>query len=308
MPWFHGRSNRYGRSSHARPLAIERTHRRTFGSLEFAAQLATLVFALWLVFGSRLSESYNLSHLIFLPVIWVAVRQSIPGVTTAILLLNLGSMVMLNFYPEDLYHLAMLQFLTLIVSLTGLTLGTLITERRSIEDGLRKSEDRLKAIVDAIDEVIFEIDREGIFRNVWTTDDSVLARPREQLIGHRISELLGEVLAVQFAECFIRVTAAGRGESIEYSIAFGADTRWFLARVSPIHSPDGLFRTVWICCKVWNPAPTITSPSPSTRRKSAPACTSANASSTYRTSSSPPAKSCYSAPPTTISPESAIAA
>jgi PAS domain-containing protein len=161
MPWFHGRSNRYGRSSHARPLAIERTHRRTFGSLEFAAQLATLVFALWLVFGSRLSESYDLFYLIFLPVIWVAVRQGIPGVTTAILLLNLGSMVMLNFYPEDLYHLAMLQFLTLIVSLTGLTLGTLITERRSIEDGLRKSEDRLKAIVDAIDEVIFEIDREG---------------------------------------------------------------------------------------------------------------------------------------------------
>jgi PAS domain S-box-containing protein len=138
----------------------------------------------------------------------------------------------------------MLQFLTLIVSLTGLTLGTLITERRSIEDGLRKSEDRLKAIVDAIDEVIFEIDREGIFRNVWTTDDSVLARPREKLIGHRISELLGEALALQFAECLIRVTAAGRGESIEYSIAFGAETRWFLARVSPIHSPDGLFRTV----------------------------------------------------------------
>ena len=244
MPWFHARSNRYGRSSHARPLAIERTHRRTFGSLEFAAQLATLVFALWLVFGSRLSESYDLFYLIFLPVIWVAVRQGIPGVTTAILLLNLGSMVMLSFYPEDLYHLAMLQFLTLIVSLTGLTLGTLITERRSIEDGLRKSEDRLKAIVDAIDEVIFEIDREGIFRNVWTTDDSVLARPREKLIGHRISELLGEVLAVQFAECFIRVTATGRGESIEYSIAFGAETRWFLARVSPIHSPDGLFRTV----------------------------------------------------------------
>jgi PAS domain S-box-containing protein len=238
MPWFHSRS------SHTRPLAIERTHRRTFGSLEFAAQLATLVFALWLVFGSRLSESYDLFYLIFLPVIWVAVRQGIPGVTTAILLLNLGSMVMLSFYPEDLYHLAMLQFLTLIVSLTGLTLGTLITERRSIEDGLRKSEDRLKAIVDAIDEVIFEIDREGIFRNVWTTDDSVLARPREKLIGHRVSELLGEALALQFTECFIRVTAAGRGESIEYSIAFGAETRWFLARVSPIHSPDGLFRTV----------------------------------------------------------------
>jgi PAS domain S-box-containing protein len=247
IPWFHEHSDRHTRSKQGSPLAIERVEpqrRRTFGSLEFAAQLATIVFALWLVFGSRLSESYDLFYLIFLPVIWVAVRQGLPGVTTAILLLNLGSMVMLSFYPEDLYHLAMLQFLTLIVSLTGLTLGTLITERRSIEDGLRKSEDRLKAIVDAIDEVIFEIDREGIFRNVWTTDDSVLARPREALLGHRIAELLGPELAAQFADCLVRVTASGRGESLEYSIPFDDENRWFLARVSPVQSPDGLFRTV----------------------------------------------------------------
>jgi PAS domain S-box-containing protein len=247
MPWFHERSNRHNRSSQASPFAIERAeppHHRIFGSLEFAAQLATIVFALWFVFGSKLSESYDLFYLIFLPLIWVAVRQGIPGVTTAILLLNLGSMVMLRFYPEDLYHLAMLQFLTLIVSLTGLSLGTLITERRSIEDGLRKSEDRLKAIVDAIDEVIFEIDREGIFRNVWTTDDSVLARPRENLIGHRISELLGPTLGVEFAGCLVRVASSGRGESLEYSVPLNGENRWFLARVSPVHSPDGLFRTV----------------------------------------------------------------
>jgi len=247
MPWFRERSSRWARSSDVRPLAAEPgepEQRRAYGGIEFAAQLATIIFALWLVFGSKLSESYDLFYLIFLPVIWIAVRQGIPGVTTAILLLNLGSMVMLRFYPEDLYHLAMLQFLTLIVSLTGLTLGTLITERRSIEDGLRKGEDRLRAIVDAIDEVIFEIDREGTFRNVWTTDDSVLARPRENLIGHRVSELLGETLAVQFAECFVRVTASGRGESLEYSIPFGSENRWFLARVTPVHSPGALSRTV----------------------------------------------------------------
>jgi signal transduction histidine kinase len=72
----------------------------------------------------------------------------------------------------------------------------------------------------------------------------VLARPREALLGHRIAELLGPELGAQFADCLVRVTASGRGESLEYSIPFDDENRWFLARVSPVQSPDGLFRTV----------------------------------------------------------------
>jgi PAS domain S-box-containing protein len=212
--------------------------------LEFLGQLAAIAFTVWLVFGSNIGESYDLFYLCFLPVIWIAVRHGIPGVVIGILLLNLGSMAMLSVYPEDLHHLAMLQFLTLIVSLTGLTLGSLTTERRSIEGGLRESEARLKAIVDAIDEVIVEFDRQGTYVNVWTTDESLLGVPRDRLIGHRISESLGEQTSSQFLEAFLRVTASGRGENIEYSVPLSVGKRWFLARVSPIYSPNGSCRTV----------------------------------------------------------------
>jgi PAS domain S-box-containing protein len=179
-----------------------------------------------------------------LPVIWIAVRQGMSGVTTGILVLNLGSMVMLRFFPEDVHHMAMLQVLMLIVSVTGLSLGTLISERHLSEAGLRNSEARLKAIVEAIDEVIFEFGNDGTVRNVWTTDESVLAYPRESMIGRRILDLLGETHAAQFAESFARVIGSGSGESIEYSIDFAGENRWFLARVSPIYSPDGSCRTV----------------------------------------------------------------
>jgi len=247
MPWFLKHAKR--RDSAAGRPSPEQAHDATqplkkLGAVESAAQFASIALPMWIVFGSKLAESYDLFYLFFLPVIWIAVRQGIPGVTTGILCLNLGSMAMLRIFPEDLHHLAMLQFLMLIVSLTGLTLGTLITARQLSESGLRSSEARLKAIVDAMDEVIFEFDQEGIFRNVWTTDDSVLARPKESLIGHRVSELLGETLAIQLFESFARVSASGRGENIEYSIPFANEKRWFLARVSPIYSPDGSCRTV----------------------------------------------------------------
>jgi PAS domain S-box-containing protein len=214
------------------------------GRIEFLIQLAAIALTLWLVFGSNIGESYDLFYLCFLPVIWIAVRHGIPGVVIGILCLNFGSMAMLSLYPEDLHHLAMLQFLTLIVSLTGLTLGSLTTESHAIEAVLRESEARLQAIVDAIDEVIFEFDQQGTYVNVWTTDESLLALPRDRLIGHRISELLGEKASAQFLEAFVRVTTSGRGENIEYSIPFSAEKRWFLARVSPVYSPDGSCRTV----------------------------------------------------------------
>jgi PAS domain S-box-containing protein len=239
IPWIQERSKGSARTSKSWTLGAISSAR-----LELLGQFATIALTLWIVFGSHIGESYDLFYLCFLPVIWIAVRHGIPGVVTGILFLNLGSMAMLSLYPEDLHHLAMLQFLTLIVSLTGLTLGSLTTESHFIEAGLRRSEARMKAIVDAIDEVIFEFDRQGTYCNVWTTDESLLALPRERLIGHRVSELLGEEASSQFLEVFVRVTTSGHGESLEYSIPFVADKRWFLARVSPIYSPDGSCRTV----------------------------------------------------------------
>ena len=246
MPWIREKADRYNLRGLAisNVAAVKTRDTRLFGSLEFLVQILAVALTLWIVFGANIGESYDLFYLCFLPIIWIAVRQGMQGVTTGILFLNMGTMVMLRLNPEDLHHLAMLQFLTLIVSLTGLSLGTLITERHAIEDGLRESQARLKAIVDAIDEVVFEFDDEGIFRNVWTTDESVLAQPKETLIGHRIGELLGEDRAAEFSESFARVTASGRGESLEYSVAVAGEKRWFLARVSPIYWTDGSCPTV----------------------------------------------------------------
>jgi PAS domain S-box-containing protein len=247
MPWFVRRANRNGLGAGTQsPAEAQYTARplKRLSAVESVAQIASVVFAMWIVFGSKFGESYDLFYLFFLPIMWIAVRQGIPGVSTGILCLNLGSMVMLRIYPEDIHHLAMLQFLMLIVALTGLSLGTLISERQLSEDGLRASEERLRAIVSAIDEVIFEFDNNGIFRNIWMTDTSVLNLPKESLLGHSIAKLLGEKHSATFRAVFGRVATSGRGESIEYSVGYPGGKRYFSGHVSPIYSPDGQCRTV----------------------------------------------------------------
>jgi PAS domain S-box-containing protein len=247
MPWLHTRAVRYAhplQHAHPSPPKILAGSAQARSAAETVAQAGSIGLALYLVFGSNLAQSYELFYLFFVPIIWVAVRRGMGGATAAVLALNLGTMLMLRIYPEDLHRLGMLQFLMLIVSLTGLCLGTLITEREENEQELRASEARLQAMVGAIDEIVFEFDGHGIFRNVWASSEAALAQPKEKLLGASIGELLGAEVARPFTETFRRVMSSGRGESVEYSIAIQSQLHWFLARVSPVRSRDGVSRTV----------------------------------------------------------------
>jgi PAS domain S-box-containing protein len=246
-PWLRRRAELYERRERMPAPRTEQFRAKPFGtrgSLEVVAQAGSIVLALWIVFGSHVAQSYELFYLLFLPTIWIAVRHGMSGVTSATLLLNLGAMVMLKIEPEDMRRLGVLQFLMLIVSLTGLCLGALITEREGSENGLRESEARLLAMVGAIDEIVFEFDSEGIFRNVWATNEAALARPKKELLGSSIAQILGEAVARRFVETIRRVVLTGLSESIEYATPARSETRWYLGRVSPIGSADGATRTV----------------------------------------------------------------
>ena len=248
VPWLRRRAALYERPEleavRARRTPIFSRIVGARGSLETSAQVGSVALALWIVFGSNLSQSYELFYLFFLPTIWIAVRHGMAGATCATVGLNLGAMAMLRIFPEDLHELGMLQFLMLIVSLTGLCLGALNTERENSEQGLRASEARLLAMVGAIDEIVFEFDGAGIFRNVWTTNESALARPKKEILGSSISKIFGNEIARPFVETVRRVIATGRGESIEYSLPFGSEVRWFLGRGSPIQPPGEAATTV----------------------------------------------------------------
>src|ERR1700683_1184436 len=245
-PWLRRRAESYeGREQLAAgPKRIRAKAFAARGSVEVMAQAGSIVLALWIVFGSHLAQSFELFYLLFLPTIWIAVRHGMSGATTATLMLNLGAMMMLRIAPEDMQRLGVLQFLMLIVSLTGLCLGALITERETSEQGLRDGEARLLAMVEAIDEIVFECDGAGIIRNVWTTDESALARPKVELLGSSIRQVFGEEVARPFVETLQGGIATGRGESIEYSIPIGSGVRWYLGRISPIQSPGGAAKTV----------------------------------------------------------------
>jgi PAS domain S-box-containing protein len=119
-----------------------------------------------------------------------------------------------------------------------------VTERVKAQKALRESTARLQALVNSIDQIAFEFDVEGTFLDIWTTNETLLFRPREQLLGRRVSDVVGEELGSIYKNIFRRVLRSGRGEDLEYSLRLVGGERWFLGRVTPIVAPDGAYKSI----------------------------------------------------------------
>jgi PAS domain S-box-containing protein len=124
-----------------------------------------------------------------------------------------------------------------------------VTEKIQAERALRQNEARLQALVGSIDEVVFELDAEGTYVNIWTRNEGMLVRPREEMLGRRVSEFAGEDFVRPFREAFQRVLRTGQAENLEYQLRVRDGERWFLGRVSPIPSADGTYKTVCLLAR-----------------------------------------------------------
>ncbi len=105
--------------------------------LEVMLQLSLIIAALWVVFGSGWFEELKLFYILFLPLMWVAMRQGIEGTTIATLVIQVGLIVAMRLGGYGAGAVLEFQFLLLAVATTGLFLGLTVSERREIALQLR---------------------------------------------------------------------------------------------------------------------------------------------------------------------------
>jgi two-component system sensor kinase FixL len=105
-------------------------------STETALQYAAIVGALVLVFGFAEEREFQLFYVLFLPIIWMAVRNGTEGVSAGILFTQLGVILGMGFFPDEREELIAFQALMLVLAMTGLIAGELVSERRRTESQL----------------------------------------------------------------------------------------------------------------------------------------------------------------------------
>jgi two-component system, LuxR family, sensor kinase FixL len=101
-------------------------------------QLAAIILSLWIMFGFEPSNHFEYSYLLFLPLIWIALRSGLSGATWGIVATQIGlvAAIHLKGYGADI--LAQFQLLMLAVAVTGLILGAAVDDRQRAELNLRE--------------------------------------------------------------------------------------------------------------------------------------------------------------------------
>jgi len=152
------------------------------GLLEGAGQALSIGLLLWIMFGRLASKEYF--YLAFIPIIWIAMRKGIAGVVVGLLALNFGIVVALRISPAPPEILTKIGFLMLMVSATGLIVGSAITERRRVGEELNERTTFLNSLVENSPFAIVVQDLSG---NVELCNDAFAT-----LYGYRRSEVVGQ--------------------------------------------------------------------------------------------------------------------
>ncbi len=134
-----------------------------------------------------------------------------------------GSTLVFDIIKVPLFHLN--------ASRKGLVvIGRDITESKRSESALRESEERNRALLNAIPDLIFVFDRDGSFLDYHASDASLLAYPPQEFLGKNIREIFPN-LAEEVSRLFDIVLREGGLESMEYALSIGKQTQFFEMRI-----------------------------------------------------------------------------
>src|SRR3569832_312671 len=115
-------------------------------STETMLQLAAIALALVVVFGVVEEQQFQLFYVLFLPVVWMAVRTGLEGVSAGILATQLGLILGIQLFPAGTFNVTSFQALMLVLAMTGLVAGELVTERRRTQSQLQQQQEQLSRV------------------------------------------------------------------------------------------------------------------------------------------------------------------
>ncbi|NJM80990.1 MAG: PAS domain S-box protein [Flavobacterium sp.] len=119
-----------------------------------------------------------------------------------------------------------------IVGYVGTT--TNITERKRIEEDFKKSYKKLESIIDAIPDLLIEVDIDGLIYNYHSHREDLLKHSSTAIIGKLFTEVLPKPAIESFSIAMKEVAEKGFSTGQQYFLDLPIGKRWFELSIAPM--------------------------------------------------------------------------
>ena len=122
-----------------------------------------------------------------------------------------------------------------------------ITQRKEYETKIIESEERLRSTISSMDDLIFILDKNGIFLNYYQPNSIHNADFAAQLlIGKNFRDVMPEKLVYHLDKAIIQLSSGEQLQQFDYEIKSENSTSWFSARVASRKNKDGKYDGVTV--------------------------------------------------------------
>ncbi|RPD41022.1 ATP-binding protein [Chitinophaga barathri] len=108
-----------------------------------------------------------------------------------------------------------------------------ITAEKLTESKQLELTTHLQALIASLEDIVFEINANQVFLNVWVQDESTLFMPKEAFLGKKVSEVMGPQAAL-FSQIIEEVVMLGEEREIVYKHLDESVDQWFKTRIKPV--------------------------------------------------------------------------
>jgi signal transduction histidine kinase len=155
-------------------------------------QVALVAFALWLAFVALGGDPSHHVYLVFLPLIWIAIRNGLPGAVVGVAVVQIGVVLGIHHRTLETLPIIELQALVAALTLTALYLGVMVDERRRATESLQQSL-RLAAASEMAGAIAHEVNQPlTALMNYGQAAQTLLARNDAAQLGQVMERMLAE--------------------------------------------------------------------------------------------------------------------
>jgi diguanylate cyclase (GGDEF)-like protein/PAS domain S-box-containing protein len=210
IPWVRARLSRQRSTTAQMALAPDAEESLSaLMILETVAQMTSIVLVLWVMFGHFFGP-WQLFYLAFLPILWIAMRQGVGQAISGILAFNFGVVVALDLTSPSSDLLSRIGLLMLVVSATGLIVGSSVSERHRVGRELSARSTFLNALIENSPLGIVVLDRGGCVQLCNDAFEALFRFRREELVGRELDSLFSPPAGALEANELTALVASGR--------------------------------------------------------------------------------------------------